>query len=419
MASPEITALPPEIRLLFFCLSVRQDEESQREADELLQSDLDWRALLDTALNQSVGSLLYYNLQAKGIQPPQADLMAQLKKTYFHTAGRNTLYRAGLKEILEAFGEANIGVIVLKGAALNESIYPNPALRSMTDVDLLVRETDLQGAYETLQEIGYVQRHSISLEALKKEFHALRYPFEKSSRPLVDLHWTIEASHRSVVVDPVELWMRAEPAIIAGVPSLILAPEDFLLHLCLHLSYHHKFAVAGIRSLCDIAHIIQHFGPELDWRQVAQRAVAWRVSHSVYLTLLLSRRLLCAAVPDDTLDSLKPGDFSNILVTASLERLLAGYWNREGELSYNVLAEMWAADRFKDRVAIFLRRVFISPEAIAARYPVSPDSLRAYLWYPAWFAQEGVRLVKYLGRMLSGNKQAQSFIDLNNWLEAG
>ena len=43
-----------------------------------------------------------------------------------------------LAEVLEAFQRASIDTIVLKGAALAWTIYPSPALRPMSDVDLLV-----------------------------------------------------------------------------------------------------------------------------------------------------------------------------------------------------------------------------------------------------------------------------------------
>jgi len=62
---------------------------------------------------------------------------------------------------------------------------------------------------------------------------------------MVELHWTLVTPLCGARIDEHELaglWERSVPATIAGAPSRALAAEDLLLHLCMHVSVHHRFA---------------------------------------------------------------------------------------------------------------------------------------------------------------------------------
>jgi len=79
----------------------------------------------------------------------------QLKSSYYRTAGYNTLLFRELERILAAFERADIPVILLKGAALAQTLYPDPALRPMSDLDLLVHPSAVSSAQRVLEYIGY------------------------------------------------------------------------------------------------------------------------------------------------------------------------------------------------------------------------------------------------------------------------
>ncbi len=54
------------------------------------------------------------------------------------------------------FWTPQIKTIVLKGAMLAETVYPNIALRSMGDIDLLIHKDDLDRAAKRILELGYI-----------------------------------------------------------------------------------------------------------------------------------------------------------------------------------------------------------------------------------------------------------------------
>jgi hypothetical protein len=67
------------------------------------------------------------------------------------------LLEEALQHSVEAFRKNNIPVIVVKGMDLANRIYPNPTLRSMTDIDLLVPAELYAIAIEVLLKNGYRQ----------------------------------------------------------------------------------------------------------------------------------------------------------------------------------------------------------------------------------------------------------------------
>lgn len=76
-----------------------------------------------------------------------------------------------------------------------------------------------------------------------------------------------------------------------------MCPEDLLLHLCMHASYHHGFE-NGIMPLFDISTTIEHYDRILDWEQVLRRSKEWGVGKCVYLALSLAERIAGASIPE-------------------------------------------------------------------------------------------------------------------------
>lgn len=73
------------------------------------------------------------------------------------------LQRAGLclalrqqaREAVQAFRQAGLPVIVLKGSDFADRLYPHPSLRTFTDVDLLVPQSALDATRQVMDRLGY------------------------------------------------------------------------------------------------------------------------------------------------------------------------------------------------------------------------------------------------------------------------
>ena len=58
------------------------------------------------------------------------------------------------ERVVGKLGESGVRVMVLKGAALNATVYDQPDERLMDDLDLMVRPEDLDATFAVLESMG-------------------------------------------------------------------------------------------------------------------------------------------------------------------------------------------------------------------------------------------------------------------------
>ena len=413
----DVSALTPTEELALLGIRAAVDTDTEQRLQSLLANDSVLESLGVTALKWGVAPLLYCGLRRFDLDPLTLARFRDLGREYLHSAGQNSLLFSALKEVLRALQSASVPVIVLKGAALAETVYPNRSARPMGDIDLMVRESDLQRAHSALLSVGYTSLTQLTVEAQARISHHL-YPLVNANRMAVELHWTLVRPDRPFRPDLDGLWERAQPTEIASVPVWVLSPEDLLLHLSLQVSQD-RFA-GTLRSLCDIDHAAHCYRNEINWRTVRQRAVTWSAQHSAYLSLRLASELLGTAVPDEILDELQPGDFDRRLLAWATDRLLVrldGPWGL-GPRFMRVLR----TESYRQKMRSLLRMAFPSREVVAEPYGISPDSRTVYLYYVIRLRDEFSRSSQTVRRLLtreSGATEAASQDKLlAEWLES-
>jgi hypothetical protein len=322
---------------------------------------------------------VYHHLQqlAGAGTLPQGS-MDGLRRAYYGNGARNALLYKELNRILGALQEIGTQSIALKGAALAETVYPHRALRAMSDIDLLVRPDEVARVEARLMEMGYAhQPHPRGIEWCTAHHYHFVFAQTKATGSVIpiEIHWHIDRPGRPFTIDLEGLWARAVPARIAGVDTWMLAPEDLLLHLCLHACKHGL--TGSLRPLCDISATIQRYGPTLDWEQLQARAVQWRIVPYAYLPLHLARDLVGAAVPEAGLTALKPEHFEERLLGWATAELLE---DQAMMALFPDLLRLWKGPRVSDRLAIV--RQILSPAAVAASSGMAPASKQQYGYYP-------------------------------------
>lgn len=164
--------------------------------------------------------------------------------------------RRPLAELLSACAGASLEIIVLKGAALAETVYPRPSLRPFGDIDILVRPEDSGRAHALLSGLGYVAE-AASWAGLRAGQTCEANFFRHTERGpvVVELHTNLLNNAllwSQVHLDLPGLWQRSRPARLAGVDALVLGPEDQLLHLCLHLAGHYFDAPKSLQDIKQV-----------------------------------------------------------------------------------------------------------------------------------------------------------------------
>lgn len=260
-----------------------------------------WSGIVEEAFRHRVAQLLYARLRDRpDLVPPQG--LARLRDFFARSALRTALNLRELATVSGLLTERGIDVVALKGACLALDVYADPALRPMADLDVLVRHSQLRAAERALLDAGW--RSAPRADAAEREttYHHLA-PLERAGGATVEIHWTIERPTSPFRIDIDALWRRTRPS-RAGTGMLVPAAEDLLLHLALHLAYHHRFDRAALKQLCDVVAIVDRFGDTIDWDLVARIARDSRAEPFVRLTLRLAQQLLAAPVPAAAIDAL-------------------------------------------------------------------------------------------------------------------
>ncbi len=286
-------------RALLDCLRGGPGAPPRHEAPDLSRAG--WDLFVRRARTQHVVPLIYRRLRtaAAGSVPP--DVLASLHRRVRRVALRNAGLFSELRAVALSFRQAEIPLMLLKGALLAPDVYGDASLREMSDLDLLVRRDDLAPALRHLLDLGFRPREELPDDVADRLTRFHHVPPLSRGRGPIELHWTLLAPDRAPATPLEEIWERAEPVVLAGAEALAPSLEDLLLHTCAHAAYNHAFE-AGLRPYCDIRHILEKRGREIRWPLLLDRSRAWGWDPGVLLALLLSHRLTASAVPRAVLD---------------------------------------------------------------------------------------------------------------------
>jgi len=374
---------------------------AERNVATETMGEADWRRIVALAQKHSVAPMLHVRLKERGITPPPA-IAEQLRQIYLASATRNLRLFQELGDILRALQAANIPVIPLKGAWLAEAVYGNIALRPMSDVDLLVKPKDMIAALDVLRALGYASEYSFdpfTEQAISQHMPRMFKPGGLK----VEMHWTtMNPRYRAQFDhdDLEQLWSRANPAIIRGVPVLTLAPIDLLLHLCLHASVQHRFDGAGLRNYLDIALLIRQSGDAIDWTQFTARANRWGIANGVWLALQLAQEWTDVVVPAPVLVALQAAPLDD----ATMDWVRHKIWNGSALALKSNVARFAGKERIADRLAALRDALFPSRHAMASMYHAPANSWRIFFYYPVRFKDLWVRYSQAMWQVLWRDK---------------
>jgi hypothetical protein len=300
-------ALPLD-RVLGLCASpVGTDAQTAALAAELPDYPA-WSALPQAAEAHGIAPLVDARLGQPALAPlvPGAT-RAQLRGLTMRHRRANQLRQTLLAELADAFARRSLPLLVLKGGALAFSVYAEPGLRAMRDLDLLVRESELAAAAEVLRTLGYQaddeagwadsRDHQHHQPALKRQVDGYTMTLE------VHRQLGIPTPHARKSLD--ELAEEAVPLQVGGVEARTLGPVDMLVHVhyhgfCTPLAWPDRLRLV---SAADLFALVSAWHARIDWKLVAQRSP--QLQHSLaWLSVLapwpaqVREALSLEAIPD-------------------------------------------------------------------------------------------------------------------------
>ena len=300
--------------------------------------------------------------------------------------------------ILGFLRRAGLDPVVLKGGALRDTTYDEPAQRPIGDLDLLLTPEAADDAIRVLETAGYREIWSGAV----LEWYRRHHYHSGMAHPngfVVEVHWGLTRPSRPWQLRADKFLRRSVlTELTTGVQVRTPSPEDMALHLA---SQNLEDHFSRLRRLVDLDRVIAR-EQGMDWAYLWKSAKDGRLEIVLAYSLQLCYALLRTSVPADFLVRLSPPRVARIHL--ALLRPLSFLVSQTSDESKATRRgkRFWLMVRWEDRLKYLVNRMWgpAMEHATARGLEDEADqrepSVRARLWavakFVAYFAAAHVGL---------------------------
>lgn len=188
-----------------------------------------WKNIYDIAVAQEVQVFLYEATK-------NLDLPEQVKQNFYSVYNRavrkEAIVHLEVEKFFEELNNARVVYLPIKGWNF-KNLYPKPYLRTMTDVDLIVRKTNFEEACEIAKVCGFtLEDEGIS-----------HYVFMKKPVTELEIHHQL-FSEKSVLYEFGKKLLNKND-------DFTMSVEDTYVYMIAHMAKHFTDNGAGMRNIID------------------------------------------------------------------------------------------------------------------------------------------------------------------------
>jgi hypothetical protein len=329
---------------------------------------------LATAALHRLRPLLGWRLHQSGELPLwPASIRQALLDAERGEAALEIVRRQELCRLLDAFAAADVPILLIKGAALAYSMYPEPWLRPREDTDLLVRSADARRASEVLATAGY--RAALMQSGEFVAHQRLHVRSDRTGRRYAcDLHWKIaNPAPFADLLSPEELLRGAASVSLGAAPAARIPSRiHALLLACWHrVSHHHDSG--DLLWLYDL-HLLA------DGLTEEEAAVVLEIMRRTGTGAICARGWSLARERFDT--RLSPALLADEESSREATSSLAAYLKPDARRVDLLTADLKALPNWQSRLRLLREHLFPPAEYMLSSYPQSSRATLPvlYLW---------------------------------------
>lgn len=193
--------------------------------------------LIELVKNHNIFTLVYYGLHNCNVSMND-DLKTQLSNIAIRGIYVSEQQLYYIKEISSQFDENNIDYMLLKGSVLKR-FYPQPEIRRMGDIDILIKESQCSIISKVLESLGFAFRNESNHEIIWIK-----------NNIVIELHKILMPSYNKDLHKYFgDGWKRA---IKVGKNSYTFSDDDMFIYIFSHFAKHYRDAGIGITHMCDL-----------------------------------------------------------------------------------------------------------------------------------------------------------------------
>jgi hypothetical protein len=270
--------IAPEDELCLLLARAQLSPQARERALRLLAGPLQWPQVFESARRYEVFPLLYAGLHTLGFPGVPDPIHQEWTRVFQFNAIRNGLLTRELARIIRLLGDAGIPTMPLKGLALGESLYGDPALRVCADIDVLVPTKNVAEAFHLLLSSGYeaefTQPRLLDL-VVRYGKHCILTRQDGMRAYYLELHsgllWGGQLERELLE----RVWSDAGRKSFYGVPAFALSAEWEFLYLAVHAAQH---GWPSLKWYADLDRLCRR--GMIDWKKVNEKAkwLGWQAA---------------------------------------------------------------------------------------------------------------------------------------------
>lgn len=278
--------------------------------------------------------------------------------------------------ICKLFEEENIPYIPLKGMVIRK-YYPEKWMRTSCDIDILVREEDVDKAIKTLEQNDF--------KVNKRTYHDVS--ITSSAGVHLELHFSIKENIECIDSLLEKVWEYSKHE--DGKCLHVLSDEFLMFHIVAHTMYHFVGGGCGIRALLDVFLLQKHL----------------KIDENKLNTMLESCGIIKFYNELLTLANVWFGDAENTPITSLMsEYILSGG-------VYGDYKNKFAVQKATKTKNNYIRsRIFLSRELLESKYP----TLKKHKWLLPFYQMRRWMNAVFSGKVKKVGKELGEYDSVTN-----
>lgn len=330
-------------------------------------ADFDRELLVSRATAHRLGPLLWRALGKAGARHRLGDQLDGLRVDAAGWAARAHFIPTALARAIDPLTAAGLEPVVYKGPALAMR-YPDPATRTMLDLDLLVSHKEFDPATHALVRAGW---HLV--EERDRYNYEASFVHPEAPRFALELHQAFDTWHiRSTALDSAATWRRRRPIDCMGTKAYGFDPVDELITVAAHAAKPQHWFGVGMWASDILVLLREGRAAGMDWELVARRAGEFQC-RGILAVAVAHAALAGVEAPAELLAGMPRQEWRR----AALAPILSKQWLMASPTFRDRRRAMYALpDRWRQRAGLMLGETpfapaYKQPLLLAARLAVS------------------------------------------------
>jgi len=260
-------------------------------ADDIAKPDF-WEG----AWREGVGACIWHALQQQDVVVDAAVKKQFIELSLRGQTAHTLMLRAASVKVLQLFSDAGIDMVMLRGQAVADTLYSPATSRPQTDIDVLIREQDVQRTVELLAGAGFsaLPGHPLLLARGEVLLDVHIEPLGIERMASWSLLTPLRAEH---------FFQHARRQHLLGVDALCIDAALLLPYLGFHAMKH---SFESLVWLWDIALLARHINDLDAWISVHEGIETYALQRPCFYALSYVHVNLATPVPQSLLDALRP-----------------------------------------------------------------------------------------------------------------